>query len=190
MVRIHSLALIVLTSATALACGASAAPRPADVPGDALHDPAANATKPPAPSAPSAATARFPVMPMKLVFTNVARHESHALELKGDATLWGDGAQVGTLQGAQIVTTDGKVVLSVGEDGKVMARGQATPMRFDGEEIVFESGAKMSIDEKGQLLFVAPGKEPTHMPIVVEPYAAKGERTALLLTVLVALPTD
>ena len=180
-----------------VACVETPTPKPANAPGDALHDPPPAAAHVPSasPNAPTAAlgtAARFPVLPMKLVVNNVARHETHVLELKADATLWGDGSVVGKLDSehARVVTSDGAVVVAVADDGKVLAHGHATPMRFEGDDVVAEGGAKMTIDEKGQVLFLAPGKEATHMPIMVEGYVVAGKKTALLLTVLLAMPTE
>jgi hypothetical protein len=182
-----------LGSVLVSACVATPPPA-ANAPADALHDPAATATSPArAPGAPSAVAApsvRFPVMPMTLVINNVARHEKHVLELRADATLWGDGSAVGKLDGARIVADDGSVLVSVADDGKVLAHGHPTPMRFEGDEVVAEGGAKLSVDEKGQLIFLAPGKDATHMPINVEGYVVAAKRTALLLTVLVAMPSE
>src|SRR5581483_8262897 len=122
-----------------------------------------------APAPAPAAGPRFPIVPMKLTVTNAATGEKNVLERHQDASLRVEEKVVAKLEGSRVLAPDGPELMNVGDDGRVIAQGHPTKMRFnEKDEVEGGEGVKIVVDDGARVLFTAPGKEPTRMPVTID----------------------
>lgn len=104
-----------------------------------------------------------------------------SVELKDDGSVIVDGKPAAKIKGDQVDSTGGTSMLTVGVDGSLVGNGVKPGFKFEGDDVVTESGAKLSIGEDGAITATKDGKSEA---IGKADGGAKAKRAALVLAVL------
>jgi hypothetical protein len=143
------------------ACGGE--PKPAHSPEPTLTSDSSQADMPAAPAdkASEPATEDKPgadaqsgiikVAAMKLVPAKKGKDDK-AVELKADGTITVDGKPFAKVAGDQVDALDGGgTLVTVGIDGSLVGQAVKPGFKFDGDDLVTDTGAKLSIGDDGTL---------------------------------------
>jgi hypothetical protein len=149
----------------------------------------APATTPPAETkvdGPGAAGGVIKLAAMKI--TPAKKGKDKPVELKDDGTVSIDGKPAAKIKGDQVDSSGGTSMLTVGVDGSLVGNGVKPGYKFEGDELVHESGVKLSVGDDGTINVTKDGKsEPLAK---AEGGAATAKRAALIATVLwMTVPT-
>lgn len=111
-----------------------------------------------------------------------------ALEVKQDGTVTLDGKPAAKIAGDQMQDATGSTLVTVGVDGSLVGAGVKPGLKFQGDELTAESGAKVSVGEDGTVtLAKADGKSE---PLGKFEGGASAKRAALLVTAMWLMPAD
>ena len=83
------------------------------------------------------------------------------IELKADGTILYDGKAVAKIAGDQVQDTTGNTLLTVGVDGSLVGNGVKGGMKFQGDELTADNGAKVAIADDGTISGTKDGKTET-----------------------------
>lgn len=194
----------VLVTSVLVACGGD--PKGAHSPesGSGITETSAKEDMPPPPSSPSkedpkdsaptsakpepaAAGGVIKVAAIKLTPAKKGAHDK-AVELKADGTITVDGKPAAKIKGDEVDSIEGTSMLTVGVDGSLVGNGVKPGYKFEGDDVVLESGSKLSVGEDGSVTLTRDGK-----PEVVGKAEGGGsaKRAALVLSVLyLTIPAD
>lgn len=110
------------------------------------------------------------------------------VELKEDGTVSIDGKVAAKIKGDEVTSAGGTSMLTVGVDGSLVGNGVKPGFKFEGDDLVLENGAKISVAEDGTIASVRDGK--TEKLAKVDG-STSAKRASLALTVLyVTLPAS
>lgn len=125
------------------------------------------------------------ISPMKLVPTKKGK----TVEVKKDGTITADGKPVAKISGDQIDALDGSgTLVTVSMDGSLVGQAVRPGLKLEGDELVSDKGAKVSIGEDGTVTSTKDGKSETLAKVEG---GGDAKRTAVLVTtLLVAKPTE
>ena len=110
------------------------------------------------------------------------------VEVKDDGSVLIDGKPAAKIKGDQVDSTGGTSMLTIGVDGSLVGNGVKAGYKFEGDELVHESGLKLAVADDGTITASKDGKsEPVAK---TEGGAASAKRAALVAAVLwLTLPT-
>lgn len=154
--------------------------------------PSTDATPAPAPTenkadAPGAAGGVIKLAAMKLAPVKKGSKDK-PLDLKEDGTVSIDGKPAAKIKGDSVDSAGGTSMLTVGVDGSLVGNGVKPGYKFDGDDLVHESGAKLSVGDDGKINLTKDGK--TEAIAKVDGNASAAKREALIATVLwMTVPT-
>lgn len=129
---------------------------------------------------PGAAGGVIKVAAMKL--SPLKKGKDKPVELKDDGSVTIDGKPAAKFKGDSVDSSGGTSMLTVGVDGSLVGNGVQPGYKFDGDDLVHESGAKLSVSDDGKVSITKDGK--TEALAKVEGGAASAKRAALIATVL------
>lgn len=194
-------ALVVCSGLTVVACGGASKPSNlaeanVAIEGDAEEDmpaPPAKEADEAAAEAPSAGSGAaggvIALAPMK--FTPAKKDKSVAfksLELKGDGTVLIDGKPAATIKGDEVDSAGGTSMLTVGVDGSLVGNGVKPGMKFDGDDLVTDTGVRLSVGDDGT---ITASKNDKAEVLGTAENGAASRRAALVVAVLwMNVPTD
>lgn len=196
--RLLDSALVLSLCLAAAACGADKKPAAAPETNAALDEASATEDMPPPPSK-EAAPAAEPAVEgpgaaggvIKLAAMKIAplkKGKDKPVELKADGSVAIDGKPAATIKGDSVDSSGGTSMLTVGVDGSLVGNGVNPGYKFDGDDLVHESGLKLSVGDDGKINVTRDGK--TEAIATVEGDAASAKRAALIATVLwMTVPT-
>jgi hypothetical protein len=111
-----------------------------------------------------------------------------ALEVKQDGTVTADGKTTAKIAGDEVKDATGTTLVTIGVDGSLVGTGVKPGLKFQGDELTAESGAKVTVGEDGTVtLAKADGKSE---PLGKFEGGASAKRAALLVTALWLMPAD
>ncbi len=111
-----------------------------------------------------------------------------AVEVKQDGTVTVDGKAAAKIAGDQMQDATGGTLVTVGVDGSLVGSGVKPGLKFQGDELTAESGAKVTVGEDGTVtLAKADGKSE---PLGKFEGGASAKRAALLVTAMWLMPAD
>jgi hypothetical protein len=189
---------LLLTGLFALALSAAACggePKPASSPEtnagaaeptakeDMPPPPAETATAAPAeakPEGPGAAGGVIKVVAMKI--SPAKKGKDKPVELKDDGTVTIDGKPAAKIKADSVDSSGGTSMVTVGVDGSLVGNGVKPGYKFDGDDLVHESGVKLSVADDGTINMTKDGK--TEPLAKADGKAASAKRAALIATVL------
>lgn len=128
---------------------------------------------------PGAAGGMIKLAPM--TFTPAKKGQTGSIELKEDGTVLIDGKPAAAIKGDQVDSTGGTSMLTVGVDGSLVGNGVSSAMKFEGDDVVTESGIRLSVGEDGTITASKDGKTET---IATVENGAASPRAALIVAVL------
>ncbi len=110
------------------------------------------------------------------------------VEVKDDGSVLIDGKPAAKIKGDQVDSTGGTSMLTIGVDGSLVGNGVKAGYKFEGDELVHESGLKLAVADDGTITASKDGKsEPVAK---TEGGAASAKRAALVAAVLwLTIPT-
>lgn len=120
------------------------------------------------------------IVAMKLTSAKKGKGDK-AVELKEDGTVLVDGKPAATIKGDQVDSTGGTSMLTVGVDGSLVGNGVKPGFKLEGDEIVGESGVKLTVGDDGTITATKDGKSE---PIAKAENGAASKRAALVAAVL------
>lgn len=132
-------------------------------------------------AAPAAPTAGGVIKLAALKVTPAKKGKDKAVELKEDGTVSIDGKPAAKIKGDQVDSTGGTSMLTVGVDGSLVGNGVKPGFKFEGDDLVTASGAKISVGEDGTITSTKDGKSET---LAKTEGGASAKRAALVVTVL------
>lgn len=103
------------------------------------------------------------------------------IELKDDGTVNVDGKPAAKIKGDEVNSTHGTSMLTVGVDGSLVGNGVKPGFKFEGDDLVTEGGAKLSVGDDGAITATKDGKTET---LAKAENGASAKRAALVATVL------
>jgi len=136
---------------------------------------------------PGAAGGMMKIAAMKL--TPVKKNKTDkAVEVKDDGSVLIDGKPAAKIKGDQVDSSGGTSMLTIGVDGSLVGNGVKAGYKFEGDELVHESGLKLSVADDGTITATKDGKSE---PVVkTEGGAPTAKRAALVAAVLwLTIPT-
>ena len=189
----------VLAAFALTACGSdnkhakSAADQPINDPSSAKEDmPAAPAEHKDAADAPAAETPKetqslaIKIAPMKLT----PAKKGKTFEVKADGTITADGKKVAKIAGDQIDATDGSgTIVTVSMDGSLVGQAVKPGLKLDGDDLVSDKGAKLSVGDDGAITATKDGKSET-LGKVEGAGASQAKRTAALVAGVLMAPAS
>jgi hypothetical protein len=108
------------------------------------------------------------------------------VELKSDGTVTNGGKAVAKVSGMKLESSDGKAVLSVGNDGGVTTSEGVSYGSFSGDELtIVKNGDKLALGDDGTLTLTAGG---TPSPLGKFENAGTAKRSAVLAAAFVLAP--
>lgn len=111
-----------------------------------------------------------------------------ALEVKQDGTVMLDGKTTAKIAGDEMKDATGGTLVTIGVDGSLVGSGVKPGLKFQGDELTAESGAKVSVGEDGTVtLAKADGKSEA---LGKFEGGAAAKRAALLVTAMWLMPAD
>ncbi|HVH48241.1 MAG TPA: hypothetical protein VM925_38170 [Labilithrix sp.] len=116
-----------------------------------------------------------------LKVTPAKKGKDKAVELKEDGTVTIDGKPAAKIKGDQVDSSGGTSMLTVGVDGSLVGNGVKPGYKFDGDDLVTEGGAKLSVGDDGTITITKDGKSET---LAKAEGGASAKRAALIVTVL------
>lgn len=130
-------------------------------------------------------TLAIKIAPMKLT----PAKKGKTVEVKKDGTITADGKAVAKISGDQIDALDGSgTLVTVSMDGTLVGQGVKPGFKLDGDKLVSDKGAEVTVGDDGNVTSTKDGKSETLAKVEG---AADAKRTAVLVTtVLVAKPSD
>ena len=136
---------------------------------------------------PGAAGGMMKLAAMKLTPVKKGKTDK-AVEVKDDGSVLIDGKPAATIKGDQVDSTGGTSMLTIGVDGSLVGNGVQPGYKFEGDDLVHESGMKLSVGDDGTITATKDGKSE---PVVkTEGGAATAKRAALVAAVLwMTIPT-
>lgn len=136
---------------------------------------------------PGAAGGMMKLSAMKLTPVKKSKTDK-PIEVKDDGSVLIDGKPAATIKGDQVDSSGGTSMLTIGVDGSLVGNGVKAGYKFEGDDLVHESGMKLSVAEDGTITASKDGKsEPVAM---TEGGAATAKRAALVAAVLwMTIPT-
>jgi hypothetical protein len=192
--KLFAVAALVVLSACAADrrhARSSEAPIPAES-SDKSDMPAAPAEKgatadaPPAEATPAKTeTLAIKIAPMKLT----PAKKGKTFEVKKDGTITADGKAVAKISGDQIDALDGSgTLVTVSMDGTLVGQAVRPGFKLEGDDLVSDKGAKVTVGDDGNVTSTKDGKSETLAKVEG---GADARRTAVLVTaVLVAKPSE
>lgn len=125
------------------------------------------------------------ISPMKLV----PAKKGKTVEVKKDGTITADGKPVAKISGDQIDALDGSgTLVTVSMDGSLIGQAVRPGLKLEGDDLVSDKGAKISVGDDGTVSSTKDGKSETLAKVEG---GADAKRTAVLVTsVLVAKSAD
>ena len=176
-VRCRMRALALAFALLACACSAATGPTGARTSGKSV-DGAAAATAAPAPP--------IEVVPMKLSL-RITDPPTQIVELRADGSVVsGKGELLGRIQGSKVVDNQGKEVLSVRGDGKVVFPELEDELKFNDDGDLVDDKGVIRIGSDGTLVTIESGGSPTRLPLRFEGFKANGRRAAVVTLLLMA----
>lgn len=136
---------------------------------------------------PGAAGGMMKLAAMKL--TPVKKNKTDKpVEVKDDGSVLIDGKPAAKIKGDQVDSSGGTSMLTIGVDGSLVGNGVKAGYKFEGDELVHESGLKLAVGDDGTITATKDGKSE---PIVkTEGGAPTAKRAALVAAVLwLTIPT-
>jgi hypothetical protein len=125
-----------------------------------------------------AAGGMIAVAPMRMVPSKKGKTEKE-FELKDDGTVSIDGKAAAKFSGDQLQTSRGMTLVTVGVDGSLVGNALKPGFKFEGDDLVNESGAKLAVGDDGNLTSTTKdGKTETVAKIEG---GAKAKRAALIV---------
>lgn len=136
---------------------------------------------------PGAAGGMMKLAAMKLTPVKKGKTDK-AVEVKDDGSVMIDGKPAAKIKGDQVDSSGGTSMLTIGVDGSLVGNGVKPGYKFEGDELVHESGMKLSVGDDGTITASKDGKsEPVAK---AEGGAATAKRAALVAAVLwMTIPT-
>ena len=123
---------------------------------------------------------------MKLVPAKKAKDDK-PVELKADGTIVVDGKPFAKVAGDQVDALDGGgTLVTVGVDGSLVGQAVKPGFKFDGDDLVTDTGAKLSIGDDGTITMAKDDKAETLGRLEG---GEKAKRAALIVIVLTMKPT-
>ncbi len=111
-----------------------------------------------------------------------------ALEVKQDGTVMLDGKTTAKIAGDEMKDATGSTLVTIGVDGSLVGSGVKPGLKFQGDELTAESGAKVSVGDDGTVtLAKADGKSEA---LGKFEGGAAAKRAALLVTAMWLMPVD
>jgi hypothetical protein len=129
---------------------------------------------------PGAAGGVIKVVAMKI--TPAKKGKDKAVELKDDGTVLIDGKPAAKMKGDSVDSSGGTSMVTVGVDGSLVGNGVKNGYKFDGDDLVHESGLKLSVADDGTINVTKDGK--TEALAKTDGKASSAKRAALVATVL------
>jgi hypothetical protein len=164
----------------AAAEGSTKEDMPAPKDGDGAGQTATAAEAPKA--GPAAASGVIKVSAMKVASLKKEKGKSPVLELKDDGTVVIDGKTAAKISGDQVDSAGGTSMLTVGVDGSLVGNAVQPGLKFEGDDLVSDKGAKYSVGDDGTVSVTK--KDGKSEPIAKADGGAAAKRAALVLTVL------
>jgi hypothetical protein len=124
------------------------------------------------------------IAPMKLV----PAKKGKTFEVKKDGTIVADGKAIARISGDQIDSLEGAgTLVTVSMDGSLVGQAVKPGLKLEGDALVSDKGAKVSVADDGNITSTKDGKSETLAKLEG---GADAKRTAILVTtVLVAKPS-
>lgn len=129
---------------------------------------------------PGAAGGVIKVVAMKI--TPAKKGKDKAVELKDDGTVTIDGKPAAKMKGDSVDSSGGTSMVTVGVDGSLVGNGVKNGYKFDGDDLVHESGVKLSVADDGTINVTKDGK--TEALAKTDGKGASAKRAALIAAVL------
>ncbi len=104
-----------------------------------------------------------------------------AVELQADGTITVDGKPAAKVKGDQVDSIEGTSMVTIGVDGSLVGNGVKPGSKFEGDDLVMDNGAKLSVAEDGSITSSKDGKTET---VGKAEGGAAAKRTALVLAAL------
>lgn len=178
----------------AAACGGSDKPEPkapetepvaSAAPADLPPPPATAAVEPAPAPAPAPEPVKLDVAAAKFTPAKTAKN-AKAFEVKADGTVQSGGKPVLKVSGDHLEDATGKTVLTVGTDGTLTGADYKSGFKFQGDDIVSEDGAKVSVAEDGTVNGTFNKKTDT----LGKFDSASAKKTAALVSFVLLAPKD
>lgn len=144
----------------------------------------------PAEAAPAATPTKNETLAIKIAPMKVTpAKKGKTVEVKKDGTITADGKAVAKISGDQIDALDGSgTLVTVSMDGTLVGQALKPGFKLDGDKLVTDSGAEVTVGDDGSVTSTKDGKSETLAKVEG---AADAKRTAVLVTaVLVVKPSD
>ena len=136
---------------------------------------------------PGAAGGMMKLSAMKLTPVKKSKTDK-PVEVKEDGSVLVDGKPAAKIKGDQVDSTGGTSMLTIGVDGSLVGNGVKPGYKFEGDDLVHESGMKLSVGDDGTITATKDGK--SEALVKTEGGAASAKRAALVATVLwMTVPT-
>lgn len=123
--------------------------------------------------------AMIKLAPLKV--TPAKRGKDKVVELRDDGAVLIDGRRAAKIAGDHVESADGTSMLTVGVNGSLVGSRVAPGFKFDGDDLVTDAGAKLSVDADGAIIVTR--DRDTEILARMEG-ASSGKRAALIATVL------
>ena len=196
------LASCIVLSLAAAACGGDKKPAESPESNAGITETSSKEDMPPPPAkegdvaaAPAEATTEGPgaaggmmkLAAMKLTPVKKGKTDK-PVEVKDDGSVLIDGKPAAKIKGDQVDSSGGTSMLTIGVDGSLVGNGVKAGYKFEGDELVHESGLKLTVGDDGTITATKDGKSE---PVVkTEGGAATAKRAALVAAVLwMTIPT-
>ncbi len=192
-------ALVLSLAVAAAACGADKKPAAAPESNAAIADTGAKEDMPPPPSKDATPAAETPkadgpgaaggvIKLAKMKISPAKKGKDKAVEVKEDGSVAIDGKPAAKFKGDSVDSSGGTSMLTVGVDGSLVGNGVKNGFKFEGDDLVHESGMKLTVGDDGTINVTKDGK--TEALAKVDGNAASAKRAALIATVLwMTIPT-
>ncbi len=136
---------------------------------------------------PGAAGGMMKLAAMKLTPVKKGKTDK-PVEVKEDGSVLIDGKPAAKIKGDQVDSSGGTSMLTIGVDGSLVGNGVKAGYKFEGDELVHESGMKLTVGDDGTITATKDGK--SEAIVKTEGGAATAKRAALVATVLwLTIPT-
>jgi predicted small lipoprotein YifL len=135
----------------------------------------------PAEAAPAPAVAGGVIKIAALKVTPAKKGKDKTVDVKDDGTVSIGGKAAAMIKGDSVDTVRGTSMVTVGIDGSLVGNGVAPGFKFDGDDLVTDGGARLTVGSDGAITASRKGKTATLAKTDGPPDA---KRAALVVTVL------